>query len=48
VTGIGASAGANKWIAVDDQNPQQARILTSLALTVTRDPAEIQRILRRY
>jgi glutamin-(asparagin-)ase len=48
VTGIGASAGANKWIAVDDQNPQQARILTSLALTVTRDPAEVQRILRRY
>jgi len=48
VTDIGASAGANKWIAVDDQNPQQARILTSLALTLTRDPVEIQRILRHY
>jgi glutamin-(asparagin-)ase len=49
VTRVGASADeANTWVAVDDQNPQRARILASLALTVTRDPAEIQRIFHRY
>ena len=49
VTRVGASADtANTWVAVDDQNPQRARILACLALTVTRDPAEIQRIFHRY
>jgi glutamin-(asparagin-)ase len=48
VTLVGASeARANDWIAVDDQNPQRARILACLALTVTRDPAEIQAIFHR-
>ena len=49
VTLVGASdPRANDWVAVDDQNPQRARILACLALTVTRDPAEIQRIFHRY
>jgi glutamin-(asparagin-)ase len=49
LTRIGASdATANQWIAVDDQNAQRARILASLALTVTTDPAEIQDIFYRY
>ena len=49
VTRVGASAETvNTWVAVDDQNPQRARILACLALTVTRDPAEIQAIFHRY
>ena len=49
LTRIGASDEiANGWVAVDDQNPQRARLLASLALTVTRDKAEIQRIFYRY
>jgi glutamin-(asparagin-)ase len=49
VTPIGASdARANAWIAVDDQNPQRARLLACLALTVTRDPTAIQEFFRRY
>jgi len=49
VTAIGASAdAANAWITVDDQNPQRAALLGALALTVTRDPAELQRIFLRY
>lgn len=49
VTRVGASAdSANTWVAVDDQNPQRARILACLALTVTRDRDEIQRIFHRY
>lgn len=48
VTLVGASeARVNDWIAVDDQNPQRARILACLALTITRDPAEIQAIFHR-
>ncbi len=48
VTLVGASeARANDWIAVDDQNPQRARILACLALTVTQDPTEIQAIFHR-
>jgi len=43
VTLVGASdPRANDWIAVDDQNPQRARILACLALTVTTDRAAIQ------
>ena len=49
VTRVGASADtANTWVAVDDQNPQRARILACLALTVTHDRDEIQRIFHRY
>jgi glutamin-(asparagin-)ase len=47
IVGAGASA-ANEWIAALDQNPQRSRILACLALTVTHDPAEIQRIFHRY
>ena len=49
VTSVGASdPRANAWISVDDQNPQRARLLACLALTVTRDPAEIQELFLRY
>jgi glutamin-(asparagin-)ase len=49
VTLVGASdPRANAWIAVDDQNPQRARILACLALGVTRDPVELQRIFHAY
>ena len=49
VTLVGASdPRAHEWVAVDDQNPQRARLLACLALTVTRDPSEIQAIFRRY
>ena len=49
VTDAGASGDlVNGWISVDDQNPQRARILACLALTVTRDHAEIQRIFDTY
>ena len=49
VTPIGASdPRANAWIAVDDQNPQRARLLACLALTVTRNPASIQEMFLRY
>lgn len=49
VTAIGASdPRANAWISVDDQNPQRARLLACLALTVTKDAAEIQELFLRY
>jgi len=49
VTAVGASGDrVDGWISVDDQNPQRARILACLALTVTRDPLEIQRIFDTY
>ncbi len=35
-------------IAADTLNPQKARILLMLALTRTRDPAEIRRMFRQY
>jgi len=35
-------------LIADNLNPQKARILLSLALTVTRDPDEIMRIFRTY
>jgi len=36
------------WLAVDDQNPQKARILMALALTQTDDTSELQRIFWTY
>jgi L-asparaginase len=36
------------FIPADNLNPQKARILLALALTVTRDPAEMRRILASY
>ena len=49
VTHHGASGDlVNGWISVDDQNPQRARILACLALSVTRDHDEIQRIFDTY
>ncbi len=36
------------FLIADNLNPQKARILLSLALTVTRDPEEILRIFRTY
>jgi L-asparaginase len=35
-------------LIADNLNPQKARILLSLALTVTREPPEIERIFRTY
>jgi glutamin-(asparagin-)ase len=49
VTDQGASGElVNGWISVDDQNPQRARILACLALSVTSDHDEIQRIFDTY
>ncbi len=39
---------ANGLLIADNLNPQKARILLALALTVTRDPDEIMRIFRIY
>ena len=36
------------WIAVDDQNPQKARLLMALALLNTDDTSELQRIFWTY
>jgi glutamin-(asparagin-)ase len=36
------------WIAVDDQNPQKARLLLALALTLTDDTSALQRIFWTY
>jgi len=35
-------------IPADNLNPQKARLLLALALTATRDPAEIRRIFAEY
>jgi L-asparaginase len=40
-----ANAG---FLIADNLLPQKARILLSLALTVTRDPEQIARIFRTY
>lgn len=49
VTVVGANdPRANGWIAVDDQNPQRARILACLALTRSNDRATIQEHFHRY
>jgi L-asparaginase len=44
--GSGRSRGGS--VSADDLNPQKARILLMLALTVTEDPAEVQRIFNTY
>ena len=36
------------FVAAGDLNPQKARILLMLALSVTRDPAGLQQIFDRY
>lgn len=38
----------NGFLIADNLNPQKARILLSLALSVTSDPADIERIFRTY
>ena len=38
----------NGFLIADNLNPQKARILLALALTVTRDPLEIERIFLTY
>jgi len=36
------------FLVADNLNPQKARILLSLALSVTKDPAEIERMFHTY
>jgi L-asparaginase len=48
VTLDGSRLRAMGVIAADNLNPQKARLLLSLALTATRDPAEIRRIVDTY
>jgi L-asparaginase len=36
------------WVVADNLTPKKARILLMLALTRTRDPQEIQRMMRQY
>ena len=36
------------FLIADNLNPQKARLLLALALTVTRDPGEIARIFAEY
>jgi L-asparaginase len=36
------------WVAGDNLNPWKARVLLSLALTVTRDPERVQDMFERY
>lgn len=38
----------NGWLVADNLNPQKARLLLMLALSVTSDPAEIERIFLTY
>lgn len=44
----GEKLRAAGFLIADNLNPQKARILLALALTVTSDPAEIMRIFRTY
>ena len=44
----GARARENGFLVADNLNPQKARLLLALALTRTRDPAEITRIFATY
>lgn len=44
--GSGRSRGGS--VSADDLNPQKARILLMLALTITENPGEIQRIFNTY
>jgi L-asparaginase len=36
------------FLSADNLNPQKARLLLSLALSVTADPAEINRMFETY
>ena len=36
------------WVVAHDLNPQKAKILASVALTVTQDSKELQRIFWEY
>jgi L-asparaginase len=47
-TVAGKKATRNGFLAADNLNPQKARLLLALALTVTSDPAEIERIFATY
>ena len=44
----GQRAAASGFLVADNLNPQKARLLLALALTVTSDPAEITRIFATY
>lgn len=47
----GASYDADKrygFVAVDDQTPVKARLLTALALTQRSDPVEVREIMYKY
>ena len=44
----GQRAAASGFLVADNLNPQKARLLLALALTVTNDPAEITRIFATY
>ena len=44
----GKRASENGFISADNLNPQKARILLALALTITTDPAEIATIFETY
>jgi L-asparaginase len=46
--GDGKELRENGLIAADNLNPQKARLLLALALTVTSDPGEIARIFKTY
>ncbi|HEY9569021.1 MAG TPA: asparaginase, partial [Thalassobaculum sp.] len=43
-----ANLTSRKFVAADNLNPQKARILLMLALTVTQDTKEIERIFATY
>jgi L-asparaginase len=47
-TFAGKKATNNGFLMADNLNPQKARLLLALALTVTSDPAEIRRIFATY
>jgi L-asparaginase len=47
-TFAGTKATRNGFLIADNLNPQKARLLLALALTVTSDPAEIRRIFATY
>ncbi len=44
----GTGARANGFISADNLNPQKARILLAMALTITSDPAEIADLFQTY
>ena len=44
----GQRARDNGFISADNLNPQKARILLAMALTLTSDPAEIAAMFEAY